>query len=160
MTLGPLFWDKVNKNGPVPLSQPELGNCWVWTASKTEKGYGKFRHEGKVRRAHRLSYEKVHGQIPKSLSIDHRCHNKSCVRPTHLKPTTHKQNMENRPGANNGSRSGIRGVNYHTDTGKWIVQAMHQGKNHYGGLFDDLHDAEQAAIDLRKSLFTNNELDR
>src|SRR5258708_3651290 len=39
-SLSDRFWAKVNKNGPILI--PELGNCWVWTASTDRKGYGKL----------------------------------------------------------------------------------------------------------------------
>jgi hypothetical protein len=29
-TLEERFWEKVDKNGPVPAHRPELGPCWVW----------------------------------------------------------------------------------------------------------------------------------
>lgn len=36
------FWSKVDKDGPIPAHKPELGQCWVWTASKNNAGYGRF----------------------------------------------------------------------------------------------------------------------
>lgn len=29
------FWEKVNKDGPIPEHQPELGPCWEWTGATT-----------------------------------------------------------------------------------------------------------------------------
>jgi hypothetical protein len=34
------FWAKVDKNGPIPAYRPDLGPCWLWTASKRADGYG------------------------------------------------------------------------------------------------------------------------
>ena len=40
------FWAKVNKNGPVPEKNPELGPCWLYTGtikkSGHHRGYGQF----------------------------------------------------------------------------------------------------------------------
>jgi len=41
-TLEDRFWAKVDKNGPVPAHRPELGPCWIWTAARFKRGYGKF----------------------------------------------------------------------------------------------------------------------
>ena len=42
MPLEDRFWAKVDKNGPVPAHRPELGPCWIWTAARFKRGYGKF----------------------------------------------------------------------------------------------------------------------
>jgi hypothetical protein len=61
--LEPRFWEKVNKNGEVPVHAPELENCWIWTAATDKKGYGLFRLNGKIQRAHILSYSSEYGDI-------------------------------------------------------------------------------------------------
>ena len=33
------FWSRVNKDGPVPEKQPDLGPCWLWTAGLNSAGY-------------------------------------------------------------------------------------------------------------------------
>src|ERR1044071_6954685 len=48
LTMAELFWVKVNKDAP--------RGCWEWTASRKERGYGQFMHEGKMHRAHRLAW--------------------------------------------------------------------------------------------------------
>lgn len=77
------FWEKVAKS-------PE---CWLWTGHTNEKGYGyasvNRRHVG----AHRVSWELHHGPIPDGLEIDHLCFTRACVRPDHLEPVTHLENL-------------------------------------------------------------------
>lgn len=85
------FWAKVDRNGPVV--RPELGNCWVWTASK-RNGYGAARQNKKTVSAHRFSYEMEYGELP--ALIRHKCDNRSCVRPSHLEPGTHIDNTKDR----------------------------------------------------------------
>lgn len=80
-----LFWAKVEKTG----------SCWLWTASRTGRGYGEFwigRRAKKVA-AHRYSYESFKGPIPKGLVIDHLCRVRSCVRPDHLEAVSNKENV-------------------------------------------------------------------
>ena len=82
MSLSERFWSKVDKNGPL---HPVLGTrCWIWTAARSPRGYGKFSVDGKNRFAHRVVHLIVSGEsIPASRRVCHHCDNPPCVRPTH-----------------------------------------------------------------------------
>lgn len=78
------FWPKVNKDGPT--IRPELGPCWVWTAT-AHNGYGYLGVGGRAGRptqAHRVSWTLHYGPIPEGLWVLHRCDNPPCVNPAHL----------------------------------------------------------------------------
>ncbi len=66
--------------------------CWLWTASTDWYGYGWF-WVGAPRRAHRVCYEWLVGPIPAGLELDHLCRVPACVRPEHLEPVTHAENV-------------------------------------------------------------------
>jgi HNH endonuclease len=100
------FMEKVDKNGPVPALCPELGPCWVWTASVNSNGYGKIGVGGKLLAAHRLAYTHFVGEIPEGMEIRHHCDNPPCVNPAHLVPGTHGDNMQDMLERGRGRHSG------------------------------------------------------
>lgn len=134
--------------------------CLEWTGAIGPDGYGVISVRGKVRRAHRFSYESSVAPIPEGMQIDHICRNRACINPEHLRPVTHKQNHEHLSALTSTSVSGFRGVTWSKSKSKWEVQATHNGRKHFGGRFLDLEDARRAAADLRNSLFTHNDEDR
>lgn len=75
--------------------------CWLWLIPGHD-GYGRIGLGGRddgVGYAHRVVYEALRAPIPDGLQIDHLCRQRACVRPSHLEPTTHRENT-------------LRGVNF------------------------------------------------
>lgn len=83
--------------------------CLLYEGPIGSRGYGKIFFKGKHLSAHRVSYEKWHGEIPSDLHVDHICHNeashrgecaggpkclhKRCINPQHLRVITCKDNL-------------------------------------------------------------------
>lgn len=79
------FWSLVDKSE----------GCWLFRGC-AEK-YGVYINDQKrPESAHRLAYRLVKGDIPSGYIIMHMCDTPGCVRPDHLEPGTHSQNMYDR----------------------------------------------------------------
>lgn len=142
------FWPKVDKTD----------GCWLWTAARNRDGYGMFKVDA-MRLAHRVAYELLVGPIPAGMDLDHTCHAPACVNPDHLRSTTHRQNLENRQGANANSKSGVRGVFWLRRDKRWVAAVVCDGRNHRRH-FIDLDEARAWVIAKRNELFTHNDADR
>lgn len=81
-SLSEKFWSKVEI---IPFHE-----CWEWVGGCFQSGYGmcsaaRTKNGRKVWLAHRLSLS-LHGtKLINGLVVDHKCRNKKCVRPEHLR---------------------------------------------------------------------------
>ncbi len=82
------FWTKVRKTR----------RCWFWTGAINAQGYGNFylgKFDGKKKYvgAHVFAWTEENGPVPDGLVLDHTCRARNCVRPSHLRVTTHGENI-------------------------------------------------------------------
>lgn len=103
--------------------------CWDWKGCVTlpnkkggNGGYGLFggkrNTEGRTQNvlAHRYAYVRSKGPIPDGKQIDHKCNNRRCVRPSHLRTLTPKQNSARRKPYDNGMAKRTHCPNGHERT--------------------------------------------
>ena len=93
------FWRKVDKNGPVPATRPDLGPCWLWLGYKSWDGYGEITWHDRISRksrktqAHQFSWNLVKEPIKRPLVSDHLCKVRHCVNPDHIEAVTNRVNV-------------------------------------------------------------------
>lgn len=81
-------WKRVDVRG--------LGECWPWRGHLRGDGYGQLRRgahvEGPVYvMAHVAAYESAVGPVPEGHDVHHRCENRPCCNPAHLRPLAHAE---------------------------------------------------------------------
>lgn len=106
------FWEKVNKNTG--------SDCWLWTGA-SRNGYGQIYVDGKMQKAHRVTWEIVNGKSDPNLNACHTCDTPLCVNPDHIFIGTQRDNLRD---AMKKGRLRIPGVNM-----PWVArQALEKEK--------------------------------
>ena len=101
-SLAERFWAKVD----------HMGECWLWTGGKSHDGYGHYRTDFGVERAHRVSWWLHFGPIKSGLMVLHKCDIPACVNPDHLFLGTRADNATDREKKGRGGQvNGERNAN-------------------------------------------------
>lgn len=88
--------DLKNLSERIAQNIDKSGDCWNWKGYRDADGYGVFSFRGKRRKAHRVAWEIVSGEIPRGMCVCHRCDNPSCLNPSHLFLGTNQDNTRDK----------------------------------------------------------------
>ena len=87
------YWTDANVRRFDSKTRQSPSGCLEWAGAKDKRGYGHFSVGGRCRLAHRVSWQRKFGAVPRGLSILHGCDNPSCVLIGHLSLGTQQENM-------------------------------------------------------------------
>lgn len=113
------------------------------------KGYVKLTVDGVQIYAHRVVWIMHNGDIPPNMEVDHINHNRADNRIENLRLVTRLENNMNKSVQINNS-SGVTGVTFCKQTGKWRAQIQINGKNVSLGRYESIHEAETARKTVQK----------
>lgn len=80
------FWAKVDKTD----------GCWEWQGSRQKRGYGLFRIQGRLHKAHRAALALSGVEVSDEVCVLHNCDNPPCCNPAHLRLGTKGENNTER----------------------------------------------------------------
>jgi hypothetical protein len=115
--------------------------CWGWTGHKDEKGYGRIMVDGKIRLAHRVSWELHNGRLKPGEQVLHKCDNPSCTNPEHLFVGSQKDNIRDmwaKGRANPGKIDSVGAANGSsrlTDADVYAIRASKEPKKYLAAFY-------------------------
>lgn len=80
------FWSKVDV-------RPSDLECWPWTASVNQHGYGRFKERGTAQNASRIAWQIANDQRLLDWVARHTCDNPICCNPAHIISGTQRDNV-------------------------------------------------------------------
>lgn len=113
-------------------------------------GYLYLMIQGKVYSTHRLAWLYMTGEWPRN-DIDHingqRADNRFC----NLRDVPKHFNMQNERKARKNNASGLMGVHFRKDRGKWVAVLRINGKSRRFGAFDTAEEAHAAYLEAKRA---------
>lgn len=113
-------------------------------------GYRQVQVDGSRYYAHRIAWKMHHREEPPA-EIDHIDTNKSNNSAGNLRAACRPINTRNANMQHNNT-SGVTGVVWHKQRGKWGVRVHANGKTSYGGLYSDIGDAVAKVCEMTEQL--------
>lgn len=138
-TSGSLIWKSKKGSGHKTWNTRFAGKI---AGTIANHGYRVINLSGKKLYAHRIAFEMQTGIKPKGC-IDHINGNKDDNRISNLREVSHQENNQNQPLRTN-NKSGVCGVRYRGDRGKWVATIKHKYRLIFLGYFESFEKAKEA----------------
>nr|DAZ68546.1 MAG TPA: endonuclease [Caudoviricetes sp.] len=122
----------------------------VIVGSKNRGGYLLAMINGKRHSLHRMAWLYFYGRMPVG-DIDHINGVRDDNRIINLRECSRSKNCMNKK-INSNNVSGVKGVGWHADSGKWRARIMAGYKSVFLGLFDSVEEAEKAIVEARNKM--------
>ena len=131
-----------------PRKKTKIGSV---AGTRTKYGYVRVMYQQRSYMAHCLAWSIAYGEWP-DFVLDHRDRVRDNNRLGNLRPATALLNAWNQM-APRRNTSGVKGVHFRAQRGKWQASARKQGRTYYFGLHDTLEAAAEARRAGAKELF-------
>lgn len=128
----------------------EFPNTWIIARDKNRNSV--YVHAGLTDSRGKQKSVCLHRWItnaPKGMVVDHIDHNTLNNTASNLRIVTNAENQQNRKGAKQSNKSGVRGVSWHKKNNKWLVILGIDRERKYFGSFNTVEEAERVAIEAR-----------
>jgi hypothetical protein len=126
-------------------------NQWKWCVMETQGLFYAVRRVYTAPRPHRKSKAILMHRLilraveaPRCVKVDHINGDGLDNRRSNLRLATNGQNGCNRGAQSNNHSSGLKGVYWFNQTGKWTAKITVNGRTHHLGYFDDIEEAARA----------------
>jgi hypothetical protein len=139
-----IFMWKVRRHG---VTLGSVAGC-------TDEGYIRIKIDGRLYAAHRLAWLYVNGSLPE-FTIDHINRVRSDNRIANLRSATNAENHQNRSKYITNT-SGVTGVYWDNQRGKWRAQIEHLGRNVNLGRYSTIEAAAEARAAAKKKFHIFN----
>lgn len=119
--------------------------------SSTRGSYCRIRLNGRIYYGHRIAWALTYGSWP-TKNIDHIDGNPTNNKLANLREVSQQQNIQNQRRALPNNTSGLLGVGWHNQAGKWRARITVGQKSHHLGLFDTPDTAHEAYLEAKRKL--------
>ena len=139
------------------VARPGTARVGVVAGASDGDGYWRIKVDGRRYRAHRLAWLWAHGTWPMG-QIDHLDGNRLNNALANLRDVSHSVNAQNQREASRNNSSGLLGVSWAKNNGKWRAQIKAAGRVRVLGYFAVKEEAHARYVEAKREFHEGNTL--